>query len=89
MSDLISRKALLNSLRGNVLVDVTAELEKTIEEQPTAFDMERVISEMRKEHADAINMYMSNRHTAHGYVSEVRKNTWEKAIKIVEKGGIG
>lgn len=28
--DLISRKALLDSLRGNVLVDVTAELKKLL-----------------------------------------------------------
>ena len=29
--DLISRKALLDSLRGNVLVDVTPEIEKTVD----------------------------------------------------------
>ena len=44
--DLISRKALLDSLRGNVLVDVTPEIEKTVEEQPTAFDKEKVIEEL-------------------------------------------
>lgn len=46
MSDLISRKALLDRLRGNVLVDVTPELEKTIEDQPTAFDVEKVMEEL-------------------------------------------
>ncbi len=34
-NDLISRKALMQSLRGNVLVDVTPHLEDAIEEQPT------------------------------------------------------
>lgn len=33
---LIDTKKLLDSLRGNVLVDVTPDLEKAIEEQPTA-----------------------------------------------------
>lgn len=46
MSDLISRKVLLDRLRGNVLVDVTAELEKSIEEQPVAFDKKAVIKEL-------------------------------------------
>lgn len=34
-NDLISRSALLDRLRGNVLIDVTSELEKAIQEQPT------------------------------------------------------
>ena len=33
-NDLIRRGALMQSLRGNVLVDATPELEKAIEEQP-------------------------------------------------------
>lgn len=34
-NDLISRSALLDRLRGNVLIDVTPKLEKAIQEQPT------------------------------------------------------
>ena len=40
---LIDADRLMDNLRGNVLIDVTPELEKTIEEQPTAFDKEKVI----------------------------------------------
>ena len=35
---LIDAERLMYSLRGNVLIDVTTELEETIAEQPTAFD---------------------------------------------------
>lgn len=45
---LISRKALLDSLRGNVLVDVTSELEEAIEDQPTAFDKEKVMKQFQE-----------------------------------------
>ena len=40
--DLISRTALMQSLRNNVLVDVTPNLEQAIEEQPTAYDVIRL-----------------------------------------------
>ena len=38
--DLISRSALIQALRGNVLVDVTPHLEEAIEGQPAAYDVE-------------------------------------------------
>lgn len=44
--DLISRKEALDMLRGNVLVDVTTEIEKTLEDVPVAFDKEKVIEEL-------------------------------------------
>ena len=56
MNDLISRKELLDRLRGNVLVDVTLELEKAIEDQPTAFDVEKVVSELQE--AKELDVYV-------------------------------
>ena len=47
-NDLISRSALLQALKGNVLVDVTSSLENAIEEQPTAYDLDKVIEELDK-----------------------------------------
>lgn len=38
---LIDADRLMDSLRGNVLIDVTPELEDTIAQQPTAFEKER------------------------------------------------
>ena len=51
-NDLISRSALLDSLRGNVLVDVTPHLEEAIAEQPVAHDVDKVVerlNELREE----------------------------------------
>jgi hypothetical protein len=85
---LIDADGLMDSLRGNVLIDVVPELEETIAQQPTAFDKESVLSEMTKKYEDAINMYSMDIGTAYSFSSSVRKETWGKAIDIVEKGGI-
>ena len=46
---LIDADKLMDSLKGNVLIDVTQELEDTIAQQPTAFDKEKVIEELKEE----------------------------------------
>ena len=57
-----------------------------IDRQPTAFDKEKVIEHMIGEHVKAINVYNSSKGTACEFTAEARKNTWEKAIEITERG---
>ena len=45
---LIDADELIMRLRCNVLIDVTSEMEKEIEQQPTAYDKEKVIEELQK-----------------------------------------
>lgn len=45
-NDLISRSALMQFLRNNVLVDLTSNLEQAIEEQPTAYDVDKVVEKV-------------------------------------------
>lgn len=45
---LIDADKLMDALRGNVLVDVTPELEKAISEQPAAYDQDKVIRQLRE-----------------------------------------
>lgn len=81
---LIDADKLMDSLKGNVLIDVTPELEDTIAEQPTAFDKEKVIEELKK-HADIAF------ETDDAYGSEVAYGEWtayKQVEEIVEKGGI-
>lgn len=44
---LIDVDKLLSALRGKVLVDVTSELEKAISEQPTAYDVDKVVEQLK------------------------------------------
>lgn len=84
---LIDADKLMDSLRDNLLIDVTTELEKTIVEQPTAFDKDKVrreLIELRNEEIykpDSINKYVEAR-------SQGRYSAFLDAIRIVEKGGI-
>lgn len=45
-NDLISRRALMQALRGNVLVDVTAELEEAIGNQPSICDIDEIAMQL-------------------------------------------
>ena len=90
--DLISRKALINILKGvdkdglltiNQIIDF-------IEDQPTAFDKERVINELREELnlSDAEKERCARENplqfdSAKGYANGIANS-----IEIVEKGGI-
>lgn len=47
-NDLISRSALMQSLRNNVLVDVTPNLEQAIEEQPVAYNLDKVVERLEE-----------------------------------------
>lgn len=81
--DLISRKALLNNLRGNVLVDVTSEIEKAIDDQPTVFDKEKVIEKIKTLAAGKVLDFTVDSRYEEGYVQATKD-----IIDIIEKGGI-
>ena len=72
---LIDADRLMDSLKGNVLIDVTPELEDTIAQQPTAFDREKVIDELKSPYNYAI---MAGKHVT----------TVGRSVEIVEKGGV-
>lgn len=73
---LIDADRLIDNLRGNVLIDVTPELERAIEQQPTAFDKENVIKIISH-----VNSAIA--------VGDKNALYWmAKLEEIVEKGGI-
>ena len=71
---LIDADKLMDSLRGNVLIDVTPELEDTIAQQPTAFDKEKVIEKIKEIMNDESIRFVDQ--------------AVNRTIEIVEKGGI-
>lgn len=72
--DLISRSALMQSLRNNVLVDVTPNLEQAIEEQPTAYDVDKVVEQMEEYVKESSNVDYNR--------------AMIEAIEIVKSGGL-
>lgn len=75
-NDLISRSALMQSLRNNVLVDVTPNLEQAIENQPTAYNADKVVERLEKAKYED-DLYPCN------LAVEI-----EEAKRIVKSGGI-
>lgn len=73
---LIDADRLIDNLRGNVLIDVTPELERAIEQQPTAFDKENVIK------------IISHVNSAIAVGDKNALYLMAKLEEIVEKGGI-
>ena len=80
---LIDADKLMDSLKGNVLIDVTPELEDTIAQQPTAFDKEKVIEELYRYTAEECELHECGIRSEYCNVCIAKK-----AIEIVEKGGI-
>lgn len=85
---LIDADRLMDSLRGNVLIDVTTELENEVSEQPTAFDKEKVIEELREEAISELGITGSEFNADEGEYSAYCSITFSNAKEIVEKGGI-
>ncbi|EOT29453.1 hypothetical protein C805_00036 [Eubacterium sp. 14-2] len=75
-NDLISRSALMQSLRNNVLVDVTPNLEQAVEEQPVAYNLDKVVEQLEKAKYED-DLYPCN------LAVEI-----EEAKSIVKSGGI-
>lgn len=84
---LIDADRLMDSLKGNVLIDVTPELEDTIAQQPTAFDKEKVIEKIKDESSLERFEDVGISGNVYGHYSKEVIDT-EEAIEIVEKGGI-
>lgn len=78
-NDLISRSVLIQSLRSNVLIDVTPNLEKAIDEQPTAYDVDKVVGRLE-------DKILNTSDTQLGISARMALG---EAIKIVKSGGIG
>ena len=79
--DLISRKSLIENLNKFAPEHYTALVNDLIMKEPTAFDMEKVIEELRKH---SHNYYPSIDH----YCLSKKAVDLKTAIEIVEKGGI-
>lgn len=90
--DLISRKALIENLMQEIpLAENVHIFRDIIENQPTAFDKEKVIEELKSwekasHDAGIQSTYAELDNKASGYYQESR--AYHRAIEIVEKGGI-
>ena len=82
----------MQSLRNNVLVDVTPNLEQAIEEQPTAYDVDKVVEQLD----NLIKPTEQYRHSFCGTVTDEHCTKYngceycitEQILRIIKSGGI-
>ena len=58
-----------------------------IEEQPTTFDVEKVLNELNHELSEALRRYSESKGTAYAFSDKCSCDNWAKAIAIVKRGG--
>ncbi len=88
-NDLISRSILMQSLKGNVLVDVTSNLEQAIAEQPAAYDMDKVVEQLENDTEVAHKRYMDCNSDTPAVEYAIRGTQYQerrKCLDIVRSG---
>lgn len=58
-----------------------------IKNEPTAFDVEKVLNELKHEESKALRRYNESKGTAYAFSDKCSCNNWAKAIEIVKRGG--
>lgn len=70
------------------LADIAVSMLMEIEEQPTAFDVEKVLNELKHEESEALRRYSESKGTAYAFSDKCSCDNWAKAIEIVKRGGV-
>lgn len=70
------------------LADIAVSMLMEIEEQPTAFDVEKVLNELKNEESEALRRYSESKGTAYAFSDKCSCDNWAKAIGIVKRGGV-
>ena len=55
---------------------------------PTAFDVEKILNELKYEESEAFRHYSESKGTAYAFSDKCSCDNWAKAIEIVKRGGI-
>lgn len=64
-----------------------SDLRRIIEEQPTAFDVEKVLNELKHKESEALRRYSKSKGTTYEFSDKCSWGNWAKAIDIVKRGG--
>lgn len=69
------------------IYETIQECMKAVEEQPTAFDAEKVLNKLKHEESEALRRYSESKGTAYAFSDKCSCDNWAKAIGIVKRGG--
>ena len=72
----------LQNNRTNCRVEI-----RTLRNYKTAFDVEKVLNELKHEESEALRRYSESKGTAYVFSDKCSCDNWAKAIEIVKRGG--
>ena len=61
---------------------------RTLRNYKTAFDVEKVLNELKHEESEALRRYSESKGTAYAFSDKCSCDNWAKAIEIVKRGGV-
>nr|DAX03120.1 MAG TPA: hypothetical protein [Bacteriophage sp.] len=76
------------AILNNYPPDKANALCKLVDSQPTAFDVEKVLNELKHEESEALRRYSESKGTAYAFSDKCSCDNWAKAIEIVKRGGV-
>ena len=82
---LIDADEIIDSLGGS---DVDFAIGAVIDEQPTVFDVDKVVEALEQEKLELKRLLSENVGTGYEFASKCRLDTLIKAIEIVKGGGV-
>lgn len=85
MSRLIDADEIIDSLGGS---DMDFAIGAVIDEQPTVFDVDKVVEALEQEKLELKRLLSENVGTGYEFASKCRLDTLIKAIEIVKGGGV-
>ena len=97
MSDLISRSALIEEIKSLSIVlggkqifsdNAKDSVLRTIDEQPTAYDIDKVVEELGQKKEEVQRMRNTCVALSDLEVCDIENVTYERAIEIVKQGGV-
>ena len=97
MSDLISRSALIEEIKSLSIVlggkqifsdNAKDSVLRTIDEQPTAYDIDKVVEELRQQKEEVQRLRNTCVALSDLEVCDIENVTYKRAIEIVKHGGV-
>lgn len=67
------------------LADIAVSMLMEIEEQPTAFDVEKVLNELKHEESEALRRYSESKGTAYAFSDKCSCDNWRKPLKLLSE----
>lgn len=67
-------------------IDIRKAMRDLIDSQPTAFDLDEVLKQLREEEQSSYRFMLEDEEIAHAYASETRHEAWKEALEIVQSG---